>query len=157
MSRRVRRRLRVTTGSVFFDVLPLLSIPMMFYNVVVFTGIAGSADQVASWMVAPAVTLPMFSGSVLNLSASDIILFCSMPLMFFEIIKSARTDSLTVLNHSISTLTLVVAVVEFVAVKGFSTAVFCLLALMQLVDVIAGFTVTIAAARRDLGGTRVVG
>ena len=157
MSRHVRRRLRVTTGSVFFDILPLLAIPMLFYNIVVFTGIAGSADRVASWMIAPAVTVPMFSGSVLNLSVSDIILFCSMPLMFFEIIKSARTDSLTVLNHSISTLTLVVAVVEFVAVKGFSSAVFCLLALMQLVDVIAGFTVTIAAARRDIGGATVVG
>lgn len=157
MSRRVRRRLRVTTGSVFFDVLPLLSIPMLFYNVIVFTGIAGNGDQVAAWMVAPAITLPMFSGSVLNLSVSDIILFCSMPLLFFEIVKSARTDSLSVLNHSISTLTLVIAVVEFVAVRGFSTAVFCLLALMQLVDVIAGFTVTIAAARRDLGGATVIG
>jgi hypothetical protein len=154
---RVRRRLRVTTGSAFFDILPLLSIPMLFYNVIVFTGIAGGADQVAAWMVAPALTLPMFSGATLNLSVSDMILFCSMPLLFFEIVKSARTDSLSVLNHSISTLTLVIAVVEFVAVRGFSTAVFCLLALMQLVDVIAGFTVTIAAARRDLGGATVIG
>ena len=130
---------------------------MFFYNIIVFTGIAGGADQVATWMIAPALTLPMFSGATLNLSVSDIILFCSMPLLFFEIVKSARTDSLSVLNHSISTLTLVVAVVEFVAVRGFSTAVFCLLALMQLVDVIAGFTVTIAAARRDLGGATVIG
>jgi hypothetical protein len=157
MSRRVKRRIRVTTGSVFFDIIPLLAIPMIFYNIIVFTGIAGSADEVAGWMIAPALTVPMFSGAVLNLSMSDIILFASMPLMFFEIVKSARTDSLSVLNHTISTLTLVVAIVEFVAVKGFSTAVFCLLVLMQLVDVIAGFTVTIAAARRDLGGATVVG
>src|SRR6185436_15288856 len=157
MSRRVKRRIRVTTGSVFFDIIPLLAIPMVFYNIVVFTGIAGSFDQVATWMIAPALSIPMFSGSVLALSVSDMILFLSMPLMFFEIIKSARTDSLSVMNHTISTLTLVVAVVEFVAVKGFSTAVFALLAVMQLVDVIAGFTVTIAAARRDLGGATVVG
>lgn len=157
MSRRVKRRLRVTTGSVFFDVIPLLAIPMVFYNVVVFSGIAGPSDHVAAWMIAPAISVPMFSGSVLDLSVSDIILFLAMPLMFFEIIKSARTDSLSVLNHTISTFTLVIAIVEFVAVKGFSTAVFALLAVMQLVDVIAGFTVTIAAARRDLGGATVVG
>ena len=154
---RVRRRIRVTTGSAFFDILPLLAIPMFFYNIIVFTGIAGGADQIAGWMVAPAISIPMFSGAVLDLSMSDIILFCSMPLLFFEIVKSARTDSLSVLNHSISTLTLVIGVVEFVAVKGFSTAVFCLLVLMQLVDVIAGFTVTIAAARRDLGRATVIG
>src|SRR5262249_11406335 len=149
--------IRVTTGSVFFDILPLLAVPMFFYNIVVISGIAGSADHVAAWMAAPAISVPMFSGAVLDLSMSDIILFASMPLLFFEIIKSARTDSLSVMNHTISTLTLVIAVVEFVAVKGFSTAVFCLLVLMQLVDVIAGFTVTIAAARRDFGGTTVVG
>jgi hypothetical protein len=157
MARRVKRRIRVTTGSIYLDILPLLAIPMIFYNVVVFSGLAGNADQIAAWMIAPALTVPMFSGAVLNLSVSDIILFASMPLMFFEIIKSARTDSLSVLNHTISTLTLVIAIVEFVAVQGFSTAVFCLLVLMQLVDVIAGFTVTIAAARRDLGGATVVG
>lgn len=157
MSRRVKRRIRVTTGSVFLDIIPLLALPMLFYNVVVISGMAGSGDQVAAWMVAPAITVPMFSGSVLSLSVSDIILFVAMPLMFFEIIKSARTDSLSVMNHTISTLTLVVAVVEFVAIKGFSTAVFALLVVMQLVDVIAGFTVTIAAARRDLGGATVVG
>ncbi len=157
MSRRLRRRIRVTTGSVFFDVMPLLAIPMIYYNIVVFGGFAGPGAQVAAWMAAPALTIPMFSGAVLNLSVSDIILFAAMPLLFFEIVKSARSDALSVLNHIVSTLALVFATVEFVAVPGFSTAVFCLLTVMQLVDVIAGFTVTIAAARRDVGMTSVVG
>jgi hypothetical protein len=157
MSRRLKRRIRVTTGSVFLDIVPLLAIPMVFYNIVVFTGMAGNAGQIAGWMTAPALSLPMFSGAVLDLSVSDLILFAAMPMLFFEILKSARTDQLSVLNHTVSTLTLVIAVVEFVAVPGFSTAVFCLLVVMQLVDVIAGFTVTIAAARRDLGSATVVG
>jgi len=151
MARQFRRRIHIGTGSVFFDVIPLLALPMIFYNFVVFAGIAGSTPaEIAAWMIAPALTVPMFSGAVLNLSMSDIILFLSMWLLFFEIIKSARTDALSVMNHSISTITLLVATVEFVAVPGFSTAVFCLLAVMQLVDVIAGFTVTIAAATRGI-------
>jgi len=157
MSRRFRRRIRISTGSVFFDVMPLLAIPMIYYNIVVFSGFAGAGDQVAAWMIAPALSVHMFSGAVLNLSVSDLMLFASMPLLFFEIVKSARTDALSVVNHIISTLTLVVAVVEFVAVPGFSTAVYCLMTLMQLVDVIAGFTVTIVAARRDVGMPSVVG
>ena len=157
MSRRFRRRIHISTGSVFFDVMPLLAIPMIYYNFVVITGFAGTGDQVAAWMTAPALSFHMFSGAMLSLSVSDIILFTCMPLLFFEIVKSARTDALSVLNHIISTLTLVVAIVEFVSVPGFSTAVFCLMTLMQLVDVIAGFTVTIVAARRDVGMPSVVG
>ena len=151
MSRQFRRRIHIGTGSVFIDVMPLLALPMLFYNVVVFSGIAGSTPaEIAAWMIAPALTVPMFSGAVLNLSVSDIILFVSMWLLFFEIIKSARTDALSVMNHTVSTITLLVGTIEFVAVPGFSTAVFCLLAVMQLVDVIAGFTVTIAAATRGM-------
>jgi len=114
MARQFRRRIHIGTGSVFFDVIPLLALPMIFYNFVVFAGIAGSTPaEIAAWMIAPALTVPMFSGAVLNLSMSDIILFLSMWLLFFEIIKSARTDALSVMNHSISTITLLVATVEF--------------------------------------------
>ena len=156
MSRRMRRRIHISTGSVFFDVLPLLAIPMLYYNFVVFAGFAGSTPAaIAAWMISPTITIPMFSGAVLSLSVSDIILFASMPLLFFEIVKSARSDALSVMNHIVSTLTLLIGTIEFVAVQGFSTAVFCLIVIMQLVDVIAGFTVTIAAARRGMATTIV--
>ena len=94
MSRQTRRRIHISTGSVFFDVLPLLAIPMIFYNIVVFTGAAGATPaEIAAWMIAPAVSLPMLSGAVLSLSVSDIILFASMWLLFFEIITPRPTTT----------------------------------------------------------------
>ena len=118
MSRRMRRRIHISTGSVFFDVLPLLAIPMLYYNFVVFAGFAGSTPAaIAAWMIAPTITIPMFSGAVLSLSVSDIILFASMPLLFFEIVKSARSDALSVMNHIVSTLTLLIGTVEFVGTQ----------------------------------------
>ncbi|HEX4095611.1 MAG TPA: hypothetical protein VHX64_02725, partial [Caulobacteraceae bacterium] len=39
---------------------------------------------------------------------------------------------------------------EFLLLQGFSTSVFFLLTLMVLLDVLAGFIVTIVASRRDI-------
>jgi hypothetical protein len=44
----------------------------------------------------------------------------------------------------------VVCLVEFLLLKGFSTSVFFLITTMVLLDVLAGFIVTIASSRRDV-------
>jgi hypothetical protein len=41
--------------------------------------------------------------------------------------------------------------VEFIVLKGFSTSTFFLITAMCLFDVVAGYTISIVAARRDLG------
>ena len=43
----------------------------------------------------------------------------------------------------------IVCIVEFLMLPAFATSVFFLVMLMSLLDVMAGFMVTIAAARRD--------
>ncbi len=47
-------------------------------------------------------------------------------------------------------LTFCVALVEFIVLKGFSTSAFFLLTAMCLFDVVAGYTISIVSARRDL-------
>jgi len=44
-----------------------------------------------------------------------------------------------------------ICVLQFVTMRGFGTSEFFFLMLMQVLDVIAGFTVTIVAAKRDFG------
>ena len=46
-------------------------------------------------------------------------------------------------------MVLLVALVEFIVLPQFGTSVFFLLVLLAVLDVIAGFTVTITSARRD--------
>ena len=68
-----------------------------------------------------------------------------------EIFKATRTSMASVIDHTLSTLVFVAFIIEFVLVKGAGTSTFLILGLMSLFDVIAGFTVTIVAARRDIG------
>jgi hypothetical protein len=49
----------------------------------------------------------------------------------------------------LSTATFIIALIVFLLVQAFGTPAFLMLTLMALVDVVAGYTVSIFAARRD--------
>ena len=72
-------------------------------------------------------------------------------LLFVEVIKATRTTSREIINHALSMLTFVVALIEFIALKGFATSTFFFLMMMTLFYVIAGYTISIVAAEHDLG------
>ena len=74
----------------------------------------------------------------------------ALVLLFIEIIKATRTSRREILNHALSTLILMGALAEFIAVKGFATSTFFLITLMCLFDVVAGYTVSIVTAKRDV-------
>ncbi len=57
---------------------------------------------------------------------------------------------MAIINHSLSMILFVGCLVEFLLLKGFSTSVFFLITMMVLLDVLAGFIVTIVSARRDI-------
>ena len=136
---------------VFIDIFPLLAIPVLIYNFLVLTSISGPSDQVASWLAAPVFTIHAFSGDAWAVSGGDILVIVAVLLLFVEIVKSTRTDSMSLLNHGLAALVFVVFLVEFLTLRGFTTSVFFVMLLMQLVDVVAGYTVTAVAAKRDFG------
>ena len=94
--------------------------------------------------------MTMFSGDVWKISLGDGLVTLGLVLLFAEIIKATRTSRREILNHAFSTLTLMAALAEFIAVKGFATSSFFLITLMCLFDVVAGYTVSIVTARRDV-------
>lgn len=120
--------------------LPLLLIPVVAYNILAL--ITGSGAEPLF-----AVTLP--SGTPWSLSAFDLILVVGLLLLFVEMAKSTRTSNASIVDHMLSVLLLMVCVVEFAVVAVAGTTTFFLLLLMTLMDVVAGFTVTITGARRD--------
>jgi hypothetical protein len=133
------------------DIFPLIAIPMLIYNFIVLTGIAGGPENVQIWMAAPVFTIHAFSGDAWDVSSGDILILFGIALLFIEVVKSTRTDSLSLINHGIAALVFVVFLVQFLTMRGFTTSVYCILMAMQLVDVVAGYTVTAVAARRDIG------
>ena len=134
-------------------VLPLLAFSLIFYNLVFMIGFSGSPEAFRDWLVSPLFTITMFSGDQWAVSFSDVFLGLSLMLLFVEMTKATRTDSLAIINHGLSMLVAVICIIEFIAVRGFSNSTFFMLLLMTVFDVVAGFTITIVAAKRDFGSS----
>ncbi|PWE16451.1 hypothetical protein DDZ18_13000 [Marinicauda salina] len=96
-------------------------------------------------------SVDMLSGGVWTLSTGDIILILGLVFLFIEMVKSANSGTSTIVNHGLSMGVFVICLGLFLMAPLFATSTFFLLTLMTLLDVVAGFTVTAIAARRDLG------
>ncbi len=128
---------------------PLLFLALGFYNLLAFGGqLAGQADTTALLNEGFGVKLP--SGDIWHFTWSDIFVAACLCLLFAEMVKATRTGRSEILNHAFSTLTFVATLVEFLLLKGFATTAFFLLVAMTLFDVVAGYTISLIAARRDL-------
>jgi|TARA_R110002124_G_scaffold58659_2_gene163169 hypothetical protein len=132
--------------------LPLLLIPVVIYNIVVLSGMMGSngALQADAVLRDPLFSIPMTSGASWDVGAGDLILFMALILLFFELLKSTSSQKVAIVNHALSMILFVGCLVEFLLMKGFATSTFFLIVVMVMLDVLAGFIVTIIAARKDL-------
>ena len=132
--------------------LPMLVIPVAIYAIVVLTGVAGAGGAAAAEQALrePVLTIPMVSGSGWNIGSGDLILFLALILLFFELLKSTSSQKVAIVNHALSMILFVVCLVEFLLIKGFATSTFFLILTMVMLDVLAGFIVTIISARKDL-------
>jgi len=129
--------------------VPLLAIVVGLYHAVALTGAAN--------LGAVLVEVPLLSGAVFAFSIADLLLALGLILLYAEIFKATRTSNLSIVDHLFSMLLFVLCLVEFIVLPGFGTSVFFMLMLMTFIDVIAGFTVTISTARRDIGVGEGVG
>ena len=124
---------------------PLLALPLIVYNIMALFGFSDGA----AW-ASPLATITMVSGGVWNLTVGDIFLVVSLVLLFAEILKATRFGNASVVDHMLSTVVFVICLVEFLLVGYAATSVFFILMVMALIDVIAGFSVSIRAAARDV-------
>ena len=135
------------------DIFPLLALPVLFLNFMVLTGLAGTSDEFETWLGSTLFSISGLSGDSWSLSPGDLIVVVGLVFLFVEILKSTRTDAISLINHAIAALTFVLFLLEFLIVKGFMNSTFFILMMMQLIDVIAGYTVTVVAAKRDIGSS----
>ena len=131
--------------------IPLLIVPVVIYNLVILLGWSAPDAVLGPTSVLGEVLfrVPMTSGAVWAVSIGDLILFLSLILLFVELLKSTSSQKVAIVNHALSMLLFVVCLVEFLLLPGFAGSVFCLILTMVLLDVLAGFIVTIIASRRD--------
>ena len=135
-----------------FRLFPLLLIPLGIYNLFALGGgVIGHYDIQDLLSIKHSVPIHMFSGDTWNFSFGDLLILGSLLLLFVEVVKATRTTSNEIINHGLSMLTFVVALIEFITLKGFATSPFFFIMVMTLFDVIAGYTISIVAAEHDLG------
>ena len=128
---------------------PVILIAVVLYNLTVLGGAATGQHDVAV-ILGYSFTIPMFSGDGWKVMVGDLFVALSLGLLFVEVIKATRSSNKSVLNHALSTLTFIGALVEFLMLKGFGTSAFFLITAMCLFDVVAGYTISIVAAKRDM-------
>jgi hypothetical protein len=126
----------------------MILIAVLAYNLVVFGGATTGHDTAG--LLGRNFPLTVFSGDVWKIALGDGLVALALLLLFIETIKAARTSHREILNHALSLLTFIAALVEFITLKGFGTSVFFLITAMCLFDVVAGYTIAIIAAKRDL-------
>jgi hypothetical protein len=126
---------------------PALALVIIAFNILGITG---------QWMDSESLiwdgTLP--SEAEFYLKVGDFFVIAGLVALFFEIIKAARLGSGTIIDHMLSTATFIVALIEFLLVPFCGTATFFFLTIMALIDVVAGYSVSILAARRDYSISR---
>ena len=98
------------------------------------------------------VQLP--SGAVWKPTYGDLLVMLGVITLFVELFKSTRTSNTSIIDHILSTFVLVAFLVIWLIYPWAGNSYFMILAMMSFLDVIAGFTITISSARRDmnLGG-----
>lgn len=122
---------------------PLFLISFAIYNMIVFL------TPGVSWGDA-LLSVPMQSGATWVITLGDVLIALSLIFLFVEMLKATRTSVHSMFDHLLSTVIFIAALVEFLLVPQAATSVFAILLVMTLIDVLAGWSVSLRAARRDL-------
>ncbi len=125
---------------------PLLVIPFLLFNILAFTLFGG---QPAGW-ANQLFQIRMVSGIEWSLTWGDLMLVIGLICLFFEVLKSTNTGRSSIVEHMLSTALFVIFLIEFLLVGAAASSVFFLLMIMSVVDVVAGFSISITGAGRDV-------
>lgn len=124
--------------------IPLLVVAFILYNAVVF--IAGSKEVLGNSLF----DLHMLSGGDWRFTVGDLIILLTLFLLFIELVKATYTATSSLVDHGLSMLVFIACLVEFLLAPLAATSVFFLVMVATGIDVVAGFTIGIRVAQRDL-------
>ncbi len=122
-------------------------LPLLALVVAAYTALALVAP---GWLETVLFSLPLLSGAILSLRGDDLLLVISLVLLGIEISRATSSSAAAILNHVLSLVVFIIALIGFIVMPQLGNTTFFLILLMTLIDVIAGFTVTITAARRNV-------
>ena len=125
----------------------MASFPLLAIIVAVYTLFALAAP---GWLDGVLFALPLLSRVDLLFKGGDLLLVIGLFLLCVEIYRATSSSTGAILNHVLSLVVFIIALIELLVMRQMANMTFFLIVLMTLSDVIAGFTVTISTARRDM-------
>jgi hypothetical protein len=127
--------------------VPLLIIPFILYNLGLMGGMSTTGGDIWSNEL---FSVSMMSGGIWTMTLGDALVVVTLIFLFVEIVKSTRTSNASIVDHLLSTFVFVAYLVEFLLVQGAAHHIFFTLMVITLVDVLAGFSVSLRSAGRDV-------
>ena len=119
-----------------FAALPLLGLPVLVYVLYALTFPGGATDLPEAHMGQVLFSVAMASKVSWPVHVGDLFVFASVVILFMELLKATQSGRVAIIHHS------------------FATSTFFLITAMVLLDVLAGFIVSIASARREIDVVR---
>jgi hypothetical protein len=135
-----RKTVRETSRTTFLSAIPLLAFVVIAYVAFAWAG----AD-----FTLPRFTPTLPSGGAWQITLGDMLLTVALVVLFFEVVKSSRPGGNSVVDHALSMIVFIACLILFLVWQPAATSLFFLITVISLIDVIAGFSVTIRSARRD--------
>jgi hypothetical protein len=121
---------------------PLLLIPFVLYNMIIFLLNMPFSEEVFS--------LPLLEGRSLPVTTADLLVMLGMLLLYVEVLKAARLGSKGVMDHVLSFLLFVGMAAELVLVPRAMTTTLLLLTALAFVDVIIGLSFIGRGKQREI-------
>jgi hypothetical protein len=127
--------------------IPTIIVAFILYNVLIL--FSGSLPM-EEMLHRPIFGLEMLRGGVWHFTWGDLVLFFTYIMLFIELVKATYTSTASLLDHGFSMLVFVACLIEFLIVPQAATSIFFFVLMATLIDVVAGYTIGIRVARRDL-------
>ncbi len=128
----------------FIRNVPLLVFPLIIYNILMFAG------NVNTMLIPTIFSIDLPSTGLWSIAGGDLLIVVGLLLLGIEVFKATQAGPGSIIDHSVSTLVFVVFLIEFISIKDCGNSIFFILTLMTVIDVIAGFSISISSAHRDI-------
>lgn len=123
--------------------LPLIVLAFIIYNAVVLVFGVDALDK-------NLFEIQMLSGGLWKFAWGDLIILMTLLLLFIELVKSTYTNTSSLVDHGLSMIVFIACLIEFLMTPQAASSVFFLIVVATAIDVVAGFTIGIRVAQRDL-------
>ena len=125
---------------------PFTIFPLLAFNALVFL----LPDRLGGDWASAQLTIDLFSNGSLTLTASDLMILFGLLFLLIEMLRAASAGRGAIANHLASIIVLLIYVAELLVVPEAANATFVVLTAIALLDVLAGITVSMRAATRDV-------